>query len=202
MHWRTTGNETAPVDGALQAGRQGWPSKGQDLVHVEKVHVEKAGWMLERRQRRIRRKDGTAMMTACDMECGEAAATGDGDDCMAMCGRCIDAEAVAWTVEANRAWAEAGRGALTATATEAARRRRSRRRRHQLRGLRARRRGAHGRGLRKMLTQNSASRFTEEAAPTTYWLELEYILTVSLNVPQDMETHVPRVHTARSAETS
>ena len=43
MHWRTTGNETAPVDGALQAGRQGWPSKGQDLVHVEKVHVEKAG---------------------------------------------------------------------------------------------------------------------------------------------------------------
>ena len=42
MHWRTTGNETAPVDGALQAGREGWPSKGQDLVHVEKVHVEKA----------------------------------------------------------------------------------------------------------------------------------------------------------------
>ena len=66
--------------------------------------------------------------------CGEAAATGEGGDCMAMCGWCIDAEAVAWTVEANRAWAEAGRGALTATAAEAARRRRSqrRRRRHQL----------------------------------------------------------------------
>ena len=24
-------------------------------------------------------------------------------------------------------------------------------------------------------------------APTTYWLELEYILSVSLNVPQDMK---------------
>ena len=31
--------------------------------------------------------------------------------------------------------------------------------------------------------------FTFGCAPTTYWLELEYILTVSLNVPQDKLLH-------------
>ena len=58
--------------------------------------------MLERRQRRIRRKDGTAMMTACDMACGEAAATGDGDDWLAKrAAGCIDAEAARHRGEAK-----------------------------------------------------------------------------------------------------
>ena len=35
--------------------------------------------------------------------------------------------------------------------------------------------------------KNSAWTFTFGCAPTTYWLELEYILTVSLNVPQEAQ---------------
>ena len=36
------------------------------------------------------------------------------------------------------------------------------------------------------LTIAMTCQFTFGCAPTTYWLELEYILTVSLNVPQDI----------------
>ena len=38
-----------------------------------------------------------------------------------------------------------------------------------------------------------ASQFTFGCAPTTYWLELEYILIVSLNVPQDLRCQFPRL---------
>ena len=41
--------------------------------------------------------------------------------------------------------------------------------------------------FRNLCKKNSACQFTFGCAPTTYWLELEYILTVSLNVPQDFE---------------
>ena len=47
---------------------------------------------------------------------------GDGDDCLAMCGGCA-ADTDGGCGEVKRAWAEAGRRAMTATATEAARRR-------------------------------------------------------------------------------
>ena len=50
--------------------------------------------------------------------------------------------------------------------------------------------------VRKMLTQNSEATFTFGCAPTTYWLELEYILTVSLNVPQDKAFPPPLPHGA------
>ena len=42
------------------------------------------------------------------------------------------------------------------------------------------------RGERDIFADSVATwTFTFGCAPTTYWLELEYILTVSLNVPQD-----------------
>ena len=100
-----------------------------------------------------------------------------------MCG-----EAAAWRGKEGED--EAGRGEMTAAVDgggEAARGRAVTEEAASVRRLRARRRATWRAGLAfvRCSEKIAGAPFTFGCAPTTYWLELECILTVSLNVPQD-----------------